>query len=404
MQLKNISINDYNYNLPEDKIAKYPLPDRESSNLLFYNQGQIQKDLFTNITQYLPNDHLMVFNNAKVVSARLLFQKDTGANIEIFCLEPYQPSDYAMAFQQTTTSSWKCMVGNLRKWKDQLLSKNLRIKNTEITLEAKKTNKIGNYVIVQFNWDNSHITFGEILDQAGKVPIPPYLNRDSESIDKERYQTKYSQVKGSVAAPTAGLHFDNQTLQQIKEKSIPREEITLHVGAGTFRPVQTDSVVKHKMHEEHFSVSLETMNQLIDHEKRILSVGTTTVRTLESIYWLGVKLELKPDLSEFKLDQWEHTELDIELPVSKALQNIRNYLLENELQSLNASTQIMITPGYSFQLTHALITNFHQPKSTLLLLIAAFIGDDWKYIYRFALENDFRFLSYGDSSLLFPKK
>ena len=405
MELDKISVNDYTYNLTEDRIAKYPLNRRADSRLLLYEKGEIRDDYFRNISDYLPADFLMVYNNAKVVSARLFFQKETGAKIEIFCLEPHSPADYAVAFQETKLCTWKCMVGNLKKWKKDFLSKELIVNDKKLLLSAQIISRQQNNVLIQFSWNNSKVTFGEILDNAGMVPIPPYLKRESESIDKERYQTNYSKIKGSVAAPTAGLHFDNETINKIKSEGIEIEEVTLHVGAGTFRPVQSKTVEDHEMHVEHFSVSAHTIDKLIENAGKILTVGTTTVRTLESLYWIGLKIQNNNHVTgEINLSQWEHKTLDGTMSVENSLKSIKNHLTQTNQNRLNASTQIMITPGYQFKLTSAMITNFHQPKSTLLMLIAAFVGDDWKKIYEFALNNNFRFLSYGDSSLLFPKK
>lgn len=403
MDLKNISIQDYTYHLPEEKIAKYPLKNREESRLLIYDRGKIKDNHFRNISHYLPENHLMVFNNAKVISARLPFQKETGAIIEIFCLEPVQPREYAKAFQATNKVQWKCLVGNLKKWKNSSLNKTIKLNKRTIQINVKKTGREDNYVTVEFTWDKNDVTFGEILDITGKVPIPPYLKRESEPVDKTRYQTRYSKVMGSVAAPTAGLHFDQHTLSSIRSKGIEQTEITLHVGAGTFRPVQSETVSGHEMHTEHFEVSIATLDKLIEYTDNLLSVGTTTLRTLESLYWMGLKVNQSENTpNPFHLGQWEHTELEDSLSVKESLLRIKQYMTYHKKEHIHASTQIMITPGYQFKLTDSLITNFHQPKSTLLLLIAAFVGDDWKKIYEYALNNNFRFLSYGDSSLLFP--
>ncbi len=403
LQPGKISAKDFDYNLPEENIAKYPVKQREKSKLLLYQQGKISQDVFENIPDYLPEDQLMVFNNAQVVYSRLLFQKSTGANIEIFCLEPCQPEEYAQAFQQTSSVTWLCMVGNLKKWKEDILEKKISLPKGDLNLKAEKKGRKDNVIEVQFEWDNSSITFGEILDNAGIVPIPPYLKRESEPVDKQRYQTVYSKIKGSVAAPTAGLHFSEPVVRKIRGKNIQTEEITLHVGAGTFRPVKSETVDQHEMHTEHFSVSLQTLEQLANSKGNILAVGTTSVRTLESLYWIGVKLKtMKASPSRIILKQWDHLDLDHSISVEAALEEIQNYLRKNQDETLNASTQIMITPGYEFKLTKSMITNFHQPRSTLLMLIAAFVGEDWKDIYDYALKNNFRFLSYGDSSLLMP--
>lgn len=403
---KNISAKDYNYILPEEKIAKYPLKERDISNLLIYDKGNIRKEIFRNIPEYLSKDYLLVFNNAEVVYSRLKFSKETGAKIEIFCLEPIEPREYNLAFQANKKTTWRCLVGNLKKWKTGELKKQISVDKQAITLTAQKKQRDNNYVDIEFSWNNPEITFSDILDNSGIVPIPPYLKRDSEHIDKTRYQTIYSRVKGSVAAPTAGLHFTKSVMNKLKEKDIPFSEVTLHVGAGTFRPVKAKTVAEHEMHTEHFSVSLNTVKELIKNPNKILAVGTTSVRTLESLYWLGQKIKnfKKKNDDRIKLKQWEHLELPSNESFKEALNNIADYLKTNHLESLNASTQIMITPGYHFKVTEAMVTNFHQPRSTLLMLIAAFIGEDWKKVYQFALENDFRFLSYGDSSLLFPNK
>lgn len=403
IQPGKISAKDFDYTLPEEKIAKYPIEQREKSKLLLYQKGQISRDTFENIHCYLPEDQLMVFNNAQVVYSRLLFQKSTGANIEIFCLEPVQPKEYAQAFQQTFSATWLCMVGNLKKWKDDVLEKKISLPKGKLNLKAKKKSRKDNAIEINFEWDNPTITFGEILDNAGIVPIPPYLKRESEPVDKQRYQTVYSKIKGSVAAPTAGLHFSEPVMNKIREKKINSAEITLHVGAGTFRPVKSETVDQHEMHTEHFSVSLQTLEQLANSKGNILAVGTTSVRTLESLYWIGVKLiSMSSSPSRIVLNQWEHFDLDHSVSPGKALEEIQNYLKKNRKETLDASTQIMITPGYEFKLTKSMITNFHQPRSTLLMLIAAFVGEDWRDIYDYALQNDFRFLSYGDSSLLLP--
>ena len=400
---KNISTGEFDYHLPEERIPKYPMSERERSNLLVYRQGDIEKDVFENISQHIPSDYLMVYNNAKVVYARLPFRKETGAAIEIFCLEPFRPADYAQAFQQTQSVTWKCLVGNLKKWKGQVLKNTLKMGETQVELHARLVNRGKEYVTVEFTWDQSTVNFGQILDLMGKVPIPPYLKRESEPLDKQRYQTVYSKVKGSVAAPTAGLHFTGPVLEELRGKGVADTEVTLHVGAGTFQPVKAETIDQHTMHIEHFEVSLDSLDKLIGHYPRILPVGTTSLRTLESLYWIGVKLEDSFGENDvIMLDQWEHTRLEKDIPVVQALQNVKNYLNRTQQQYLQASTRIMIAPGYPFKITRALITNFHQPKSTLLMLIAAFVGDDWKKIYDYALNHDFRFLSYGDSSLLMP--
>lgn len=398
---ENIKIEDYSYELPDNRIAKYPLEQRDQSQLLVYNKGNVSKDQFIHIDKYMDENSTCVFNNTKVIQARLKFYKDTGAQIEIFCLEPIEPSDYVLAFQETKKITWKCIVGNLKKWKDQELKKIITIQDTEIELTASKISSNSDAQIIEFTWNNNNFSFSEILENIGLTPIPPYLNRESEGIDKDRYQTIYSKLKGSVAAPTAGLHFTDNVLQKLKEKHIKLEEVTLHVGAGTFKPVKSETIDEHEMHTEHFVVRKDSINNLLNSNK-ITAIGTTSVRTIESLYWLGVKL-LQTNNWDSHISQWEAYELTGNFSKNDALKALLNYMNKNSVTELHASTQIMIYPGYSFKMVDFLITNFHQPKSTLLLLIAAFIGSDWKNVYDFALNNDFRFLSYGDSSLLIPK-
>ncbi len=402
MNISDINIKDYNYDLPEQKIAKHPLPKREQSKLLVYNKGKISQANFYDIHDTNKKGELYVFNNTKVIQARLNFKKITGAGIEIFCLEPIEPTDYNLMFQSVNSCKWKCIVGNLKKWKEGNIFSSVTINNIDTEITAKKESSTGNSHIIEFSWNNSELTFGEILEKMGQTPIPPYLKRKSEENDKNRYQTVYSEYKGSVAAPTAGLHFTKDVLSALSENGIDTEYVTLHVGAGTFKPVQTDSIFDHEMHAEHFFVTKEFIEKLILKLGHITSVGTTTVRTLESLYFLGVKLETEPELKDFHIKQWEVYDLDTTISTKDALLNVLNYMKQNNLKHIEASTQIIIVPGYSFKIISKLITNFHQPKSTLLLLIAAFIGEDWKNVYDFALKNNFRFLSYGDSSVLMP--
>lgn len=397
---ENIRIEDYSYNLPDEKIAKYPLQERDQSQLLVYNQGDISKDNFINLNNYIDSDSTLVFNNTKVIQARLAFNKSTGAKIEIFCLEPIEPADYNLAFQETEKLKWKCIVGNLKKWKSGKLSKRISVENTEIDLQAERISSDANSHIIEFTWNNDSINFSQILENVGVTPIPPYLNRESEVIDKDRYQTIYSKLKGSVAAPTAGLHFTERTLEKLKQKNISIAEVTLHVGAGTFKPVKTETIDEHEMHTEHFIINKKTIENLIKANK-IVAVGTTSVRTIESIYWLGVKL-LANQSFESHISQWEAYKLENNISKIDALNAIVQFMDSKNIDQIDASTQIMIFPGYTFKMVDVLITNFHQPKSTLLLLIAAFIGENWKNAYDFALNNEFRFLSYGDSSILIP--
>ena len=400
IKIENTRIDQYTYELPDSRIAKYPLEQRDLSKLLVYNKGNIEHNTFLNLDRYISEKDTMVFNNTKVIQARLNFYKNTGAKIEIFCLEPVEPSDYVLAFQQTQRVTWKCIVGNAKKWKNDILKQKVFVNSTEVELIAKKLNNIGNTKDIEFSWNNPEISFSEIIDHIGKTPIPPYLNRDSENIDKDRYQTVYSKLKGSVAAPTAGLHFTDYVFDQLKTKKVNIEEITLHVGAGTFTPVKTETINHHEMHTEHFMINKSTLINLLN-TKHITVVGTTSIRTLESIYWLGVKL-VKNGTLNLKLHQWEVYELPKDITKQQSIEALLNYMQKNHLETLHAATQIMIVPGYIFKMTDVLITNFHQPKSTLLLLIAAFIGNDWKRVYEYALKNDFRFLSYGDSSILIP--
>jgi len=396
---QNIRIDNYDYDLPDQRIAKYPLVERDKSQLLIYNNGTVDKDIFENIDCYIDSDTTCVFNNTKVIQARLMFYKETGARIEIFCLEPIDPSDYVLAFQQTKNLTWKCIIGNLKKWKDQDLNKTIHIGGKQIILTASKKGIDGNAQIVEFSWDNSDYTFSDILENIGVTPIPPYLNRKSETIDKDRYQTVYSKLKGSVAAPTAGLHFTDKVFDKLRSKDVQIEEITLHVGAGTFNPVKAETIDGHEMHAEHFVITKASLEKLIS-SKKIVAVGTTSVRTIESLHWLGVKL-LTTGTFNSHIKQWEAYELP-DYSKEQSLEALLNYMQAGKINQLHASTQIMIFPGYTFKLVDALVTNFHQPKSTLLLLIAALIGDNWQKVYRFAMENDFRFLSYGDSSVLIP--
>ena len=411
-ETRHIHIEDYDYPLSDERIAKYPLPERDQSKLLLYRHGEINQDVFSNLPQYLPTGTLLVFNNTRVIQARLHFHKTTGAQIEIFCLEPAAPHDYALMFQQTGNCSWYCMIGNLKKWKEGPLFRTLQINGYPVTLRAERTDTHGTSYCVRFSWtctENSDIdiTFAEILDAAGELPIPPYLNRRSEESDKTTYQTVYSKIKGSVAAPTAGLHFTQKVLDELDTHGVERDEITLHVGAGTFRPVKSEEISGHEMHTEYICVPRESIAKLIRHDGQCVAVGTTSVRTLESLYYIGLKLRDNPSLPEnlLHIEQWEPYDIttDHTLNPVEALQHVLCYLDRNKLPALHASTQIIIAPGYQYHIVKAMITNFHQPKSTLLLLVSAFVGEDkWRSIYNYALEHEFRFLSYGDSSLLIP--
>jgi S-adenosylmethionine:tRNA ribosyltransferase-isomerase len=404
--IQYISISEYDYLLPDERIAKYPLEERDQSKLLIYKDGAISETAFTQLPELLSQNELLVFNSTKVIPARLKFRKSTGAAIEIFCLEPIDPKEYQMSFQ-SNKCTWKCIVGNLKKWKDHELQKEIAAEVSSIILKATKIADHGTYQYIEFTW-NSDQSFSEIIDMAGVTPIPPYLNRETEEIDRDRYQTVYSRTQGSVAAPTAGLHFTNYMLNRLRSQHIDINEVTLHVGAGTFKPVQTDDVRDHEMHTEYFSVPKETISQLFKHHGKIVAVGTTTLRTLESLYWLGVKInnagsgffEAEQD-RVWHIDQWDAYRLEGNLSYPEAMKVLLNLLDKKGSRELYATTQIMIVPGYRIRSIHALITNFHQPKSTLLLLISAITGNKWKDIYRYALDRQFRFLSYGDSSILY---
>lgn len=396
-------IECYNYDLPDERIAKYPLAERDSSKLLIYKNGKISESVFSNISEILPDNCLLVCNNTRVIHARIVFHKQTGARIEVFCLEPIEPSDYVLSLSSTTGCEWKCMVGNLKKWKEGKLSQTVEMGGETVLFSAEKISTEGNTHQIKFTWDNEHFAFSEILESIGELPIPPYLNRDTEESDEETYQTVYSKIEGSVAAPTAGLHFTDAVFDSLKMKNIEIEELTLHVGAGTFQPVKSDDVAEHVMHTETIVVPLKTIKHIQEKLGNIIAVGTTSVRTLESLYYVGLSplSQGRGVGGEVKVSQWEPYSLP-ENPISahQALQNIIDYLEKNGLDTLHAETQILIKPGFQFRIINGMITNFHQPKSTLLLLVSAFVGEDWKKIYDFALDNNFRFLSYGDSSVL----
>ncbi len=401
-----IYIDEYNYPLPDERIAKYPLAKRDASKLLVYNNQKITESVFSSVSDFLPCNTLLVYNNTRVIQARLLFKKDTGASIEVFCLEPLQPADYAQSLGSTTECVWKCMIGNLKKWKEGKLSKQIELAGEKCTFTAERHQTEGNTHSVKFIWDNAAIHFADILENAGELPIPPYLHRKTEESDLTTYQTVYSKIKGSVAAPTAGLHFTEDVFDSLKPKQITIEEVTLHVGAGTFQPVKTRDIAEHHMHTEVISVQRSTIENLLKQLGNIIAVGTTSVRTLESLYYIGRQVQEGTGTGEGKenmelsVSQWEPYENNEEVSTSDALQSLLDYMYENNLTTLHAETQIMIKPGYKFRVVDGMITNFHQPKSTLLLLVSAFVGGNWKQIYDYALENDFRFLSYGDSSLL----
>ena len=405
MDTKHIHISDYNYPLPDDRIAKFPIDRRDHSKLLIYNRGEVSEDKFYNLHDYLPKGSLMVFNNTRVIQARIHFRKETGALIEVFLLEPAAPSDYEQMFQTTSRCEWLCLVGNLKKWKGGSLLRVFDINGKHVVLTATRIKEAGTSQRVGFSWDNAAVSLAEILDAVGELPIPPYLNRDTQESDKTTYQTVYSKIKGSVAAPTAGLHFTNDVLKSLDDAGIDREEVTLHVGAGTFKPVKSEEIEGHEMHTEYICVHKGTLEKLLQHDCCAIAVGTTSVRTLESLYYMGVKLQKNPNLTEDELhvNQWQpYDDNDSDITPKEAIANILNYLNTNELETLHSSTQIIIAPGYEYKIVKMLVTNFHQPQSTLLLLVSAFVHGDWRKIYDYALAHDFRFLSYGDSSLLIP--
>ena len=403
-ETKHIKISDYNYPLPDERIAKFPLPVRDQSKLLVYRHGEVSETRFTSLPDYLEAGELMIFNNTKVIQARLHFCKETGALIEIFCLEPIQPNDYVLNFQQTSHAAWLCMIGNLKKWKEGSLHKEMNVKGHTITLTATRGECRGTSHWVDFTWDNPEITFADILEVFGELPIPPYLNRETQESDKETYQTVYSKIKGSVAAPTAGLHFTERVLQALRDKGVDLEEVTLHVGAGTFKPVKSEEIEGHEMHTEYISVNRQTIEKLIAHGGKAIAVGTTSVRTLESLYYIGVTIASHPDAGQEELHvrQWQPYETHPTMTTVESLQQILDYMKRHELEALHTSTQIIIAPGYTYHIVQKMVTNFHQPQSTLLLLVSAFVKGDWRTIYDYALAHDFRFLSYGDSSLLIP--
>ena len=403
MNIKEIRIEDFDYPLPDERIAKYPLTERDHSNLLHWQNDKIEQLHFYDLPDTLTRNDLLVYNNTKVIQARLHFQKETGAIIEIFCLEPHSPADYNLVFQENKSCVWKCLVGNSKKWKEGALKQTMYIKDILFQLEATRieSENEGMSHLVRFEWDNEDILFSDILAHFGELPIPPYLNRATEEKDKETYQTVYSKIDGSVAAPTAGLHFTMDVLRRLALNGIREDEITLHVGAGTFQPVKSEEIGGHPMHREIISIGKSTIEDLIASEGHIVAVGTTSVRTLESLYYLGCRIALNPDNPDLMVEQWEPYENNYTLTTQEALQNIIDYLNHNHLSALNAATRIMIVPSFQFRVVNKIITNFHQPKSTLLLLISAFVGiDRWRKIYDFAMDNGFRFLSYGDSSLL----
>ena len=395
--IPDIRIEDYNYPLPDERIAKYPLPQRDASKLLVYKDGKPVESVFRNLPDYLPEGALMVFNDTKVVPARMHFLRDSGAHIEIFCLEPVSPAEYNTIFAATEKCSWKCVIGNSKRWKDDILHYDCPADSTlsAMKLSARLLSKDGQTGVVEFCWEGGE-PFSRVLEECGQVPIPPYLNRETEAIDLERYQTLYAHIRGSVAAPTAGLHFTEEVLEAIRAKHIDTQTVCLHVGAGTFLPVKSSRVAEHPMHREPFSVSLALLRKLRGKSVPCIAVGTTSVRTLESLYYAGVSILEKGAPED--IPQWAPYERDYKYSTDETLDAIMDYLEKNSLEELKLGTRIIIVPGFKFRLVDMMVTNFHQPESTLILLISAFVGGDWKTIYDFALSNGFRFLSYGDSS------
>lgn len=404
----NLSISNYTYSLPDDRIAVHPLEKRDDSKLLIYQNGRISEDRYRMLHQHLPAEAMLVFNNTKVVEARLYFQKHTGSIIEIFCLEPGGFADITSAMQQTGHVLWKCLVGGAKKWKQGPLEKKIEINNQTITLSATLVERKDDYYLIEFRWSDNHLHFAEVLHAAGSLPLPPYLNRQVEEGDKTRYQTIYAKHDGSVAAPTAGLHFTPELLQQLQQKNIEQHFVTLHVGAGTFKPVKASVMQEHEMHAEFIEIQAAFIRRLIQQLQSgqpVIAVGTTSLRTIESLYWMGVARQQasQPMTGNINLSQWDAYELPQNIPATEALHSLLQWMEAQKMEMLFAKTQIIIAPGYTLRVAQALITNFHQPQSTLLLLVAAIIGEDWRKVYDYALNHEFRFLSYGDGSLLWKK-
>jgi len=398
-----VNIDDFDYILPDERIARFPLEKRDSSKLLVYEKGRIHETIFRNIVDYLSKDDLLVFNNTRVIQSRFLFRKHTGAPIEIFCLEPADPPDYQQSFRNKRQVIWQCLIGNAKRWKSGPLEKTFTYQGRKITISAEKLERQDTAWLIRFSWEPDDLTFTSILEMAGLIPIPPYLKREPVPKDKETYQTVYSSVDGSVAAPTAGFHFTREILDIMKKNGVWVSELTLHVGAGTFRPLMVTDIRSHIMHSEHIYFNRSNISELLEHNKKITSVGTTSARSLETIYWVGCKImqDKRIDPEHLALRQWEDQEIH---PLSKeaSLEALLDYSERNAIIDFHVNTRLMIVPGYRYHLADRIITNFHQPKSTLLLMVSALIGDNWKKIYDYALNNDFRFLSYGDSSLLIP--
>ncbi len=403
IEVQNIAIAEYDYPLPDERIAKYPLAQRDSSKLLLYNKGVVSEDVFSNLPKYIPQNALMVFNNTKVIQARLRFRKETGAFIEVFCLEPEQPCDYQQIFLETKECVWQCLVGNSNRWKGGVLSQVVEVGGKNVTLSVERVGGPAAVNHVRFSWDGG-VSFAELLEAAGELPIPPYLNRRTEESDTRTYQTVYSKIKGSVAAPTAGLHFTPAVLEALTAAGVEREEVTLHVGAGTFKPVKSELIADHEMHEEYIDVRKALIEKIVAAGGEAVAVGTTSVRTLESLYFLGELVAENPSVTqdELHVNQWTPYNREHSLTTVDSLKALLEWMERNGLDRVHSHTQIMIAPGYRYRIVKAIVTNFHQPKSTLLLLVSAFVDGDWRTIYDYALANGFRFLSYGDSSLLIP--
>ena len=413
MDPKNLLITEFDYHLPDEKIAKYPAAERDASKLLIYRNASISEDVFSNLAAYLPADSLLVFNNTKVVQARLLFKKPSGTTIEIFCLEPAEPhTGITSAMWAPSPVQWKCLIGNAKKWKEEPLTKQLAIGVKGINFSASKKAKYADVFVIEFTWSDDRMNFAEMLHAAGVIPLPPYLHREAKKEDCESYQTVYAKQPGSVAAPTAGLHFTERLMGELRQQNMQLDFVTLHVGAGTFMPVKSAALGEHSMHREYFEVSGKLIERLSKSlTETIVAIGTTSLRTIESLYWMGSKLvdQLRErsatdiTTADISVEQWEPYELDTYCNVSDALEALLIWMNENKMENLVAETQIIIAPPYKLRIAKALITNFHQPKSTLLLLVAAVTGNHWKRIYEYALNHDFRFLSYGDGCLLFPE-
>jgi S-adenosylmethionine:tRNA ribosyltransferase-isomerase len=405
LNAKDISIKDYDYELPEERIARYPLADRDASKLLLYKGGKIQHTVFKNIHQELPPSSLLVFNNTRVIHARMYFELPNGSRLEILCLEPLSPSEYQLSFSSTQPVRWKCLIGGNRKWKQGVITKSILVGERKLTLTATRVDRLEDSFEVRFEWDDPSVAFGELLASAGIIPLPPYLNREAEASDEGRYQTVYAKVQGSVAAPTAGLHFTEEVIKQLEQNGVQRLFTTLHVGAGTFKPVKAESLAGHHMHEESIYIrkeQLEQLHQALEADQAVIPVGTTSMRLLESLYWHGLQIRSGQAQEQVNVAQWYPYEAHPAVSPAAAIASILTDMEERGKPILEGQTQIIIAPAYKFRICRGIITNFHQPRSTLLLLISALVGNDWKKIYEYAMANDFRFLSYGDSSLLLP--